>query len=142
MPLPSQVRASVAVVEPVGQVGGAHCVPAAYSWQPPDPLQKPVLPQLVAPSAMHCTRGSMPSSGIGLHIPSVPGSAHDMQLAPQVVVQQTPCSQKPLWQSAAAPQVAPGGRRPHELPAQMFGGAQSTSAVQVDLQAAVPHLNG
>ena len=29
VPAPSQVRASVAVVVPLGQVGGAHCVPAA-----------------------------------------------------------------------------------------------------------------
>jgi hypothetical protein len=29
VPLPSQVRASVAVVDEVGQVGGAHWVPAA-----------------------------------------------------------------------------------------------------------------
>ena len=30
-PAPLQVRASVAVVVPVGQVGAAHWVPAAYS---------------------------------------------------------------------------------------------------------------
>jgi hypothetical protein len=29
VPAPSQVRDSVAVVEPLGQVGGAHSVPAA-----------------------------------------------------------------------------------------------------------------
>jgi hypothetical protein len=31
LPAPSHLRASVAVAMPIGQVGGAHCVPAAYS---------------------------------------------------------------------------------------------------------------
>jgi hypothetical protein len=136
------VRASVAVVEPVGHDGSAHCVPAACSWQPPAPLQKPVRPQLVAAWAVHWPLGSIPSAGTGVHVPSVPDSVHDMQLAPQAVVQQTPATQKPLWQSVGAAQLAPGGRSPHELPVHTLGGAQSASAVQVDLQAAVPHLNG
>jgi hypothetical protein len=49
MPAPSQVRANVAVVIPFGQEGPAHCVPAAWSWQPPLPSQKPVVPQVAAP---------------------------------------------------------------------------------------------
>jgi hypothetical protein len=48
-PAPSQVRASVAVVVPIGQLGAAHCVPASYSWQAPAPSQKPLLPQLAPP---------------------------------------------------------------------------------------------
>ena len=43
------MRASVAVVVPDGQDGGAHCVPAPYSWQPPAPSQKPLLAQVAAP---------------------------------------------------------------------------------------------
>jgi hypothetical protein len=141
-PFPSQVRASVAVVVPVGHDGSAHCVPAACSWQLPAPLQKPVLPQLVAAWAGHCPRGSIPSSGTGVHVPSAPASVHDMQLALQAVAQQIPSTQKPLWQSAGPPQLAPGGSRPHVPPAQTLGGAQSASEVQVDLQAAMPHRNG
>ena len=49
LPAPSHMRDSVAVVDPPGQVGGAHSVPAAYSWQLPAPLQKPFVPQLGAP---------------------------------------------------------------------------------------------
>ena len=142
MPAPSQVRASVAVVDPVGHEGGAHCVPAAYSWQPPAPSQKPVIPQPAAPWAVHCPFGSMPPAAIGLQLPSVPTSAHDLQLPVQAVAQQTPCSQNALWQSPGAAQLAPIGRRPHEPLRQTFGGAQSPSAAQVDLQAATPHLNG
>jgi hypothetical protein len=43
------MRASVAVVVPIGQDGGVHCVPASYSWQPPAPSQKPLLAQDAAP---------------------------------------------------------------------------------------------
>ena len=49
VPAPSQLRARVAVVDPVGHAGGAHCVPAAYFAQAPAPLQRPVVPQLAAP---------------------------------------------------------------------------------------------
>ena len=142
LPAPSQVRASVAVVPDAGQVGGAHWVPAAYSWQLPAPSQKPVFPQVVAPAAVHWPFGSMPSAGTGLQVPGVPTSAHDVQLPLQAVMQQTPWAQNPLWQSPGAAQLAPGGRKPHEPLLQTLGVAQSASAVQVDLQARLPHLNG
>jgi hypothetical protein len=142
LPAPSHVRASVAVLPEVGQVGGAHWVPAAYSWQLPAPSQKPVFPQVVAPSAAHWPFGSMPSAGTGLHMPGVPASAHDRQPPLHAVVQQTPCAQKPLWQSPGSAQGAAGGRNPHEPLLQTLGAAQSASAVQVALQARVPHLNG
>ena len=142
VPAPSQVRASVAVVADTGQVGGAHWVPAAYSWQLPAPSQKPVFPQVVAPSAVHWPFGSMPSAGTGLQVPGVPTSAHDMQLPLQAVVQQTPWAQNPLWQSPGPAQLAPGGRKPHDPLLQTLGVAQSASATQVDLHARLPHLNG
>ena len=47
VPVPLHDRDDVRV-EPV-HVAAAHCVPAAYSRQPPAPLQKPLLPQLAAP---------------------------------------------------------------------------------------------
>jgi hypothetical protein len=142
VPFPSQVRGSVAVVEPIGHDGGAHWVPAACSWQPPPPLQKPVFPQVAAGSALHCPLGSVSPAAIGLQVPRLPTSAHDMQLVLQALVQQTPSAQNPLWQSAGPTQGAPGGRRPHELLIQTFGDAQSASLAQVDLHMATPHLNG
>jgi hypothetical protein len=48
-PAPSHIRASVAMVVPIGHVGAVHCVPASYSWQPAAPSQKPLVPQLAAP---------------------------------------------------------------------------------------------
>jgi hypothetical protein len=140
--LPSQRRASVAVVPPSGQVGAAHSVPAAYSWQPPAPSHRPVVPQVAAPATVHWPFGSVPPAGTGLHIPSVPVSAHDRQLPVQADPQQTPCAQNPLMQSPAAAQLAPIGRRPHDPPLQTLGGAQSASAPHVDLHAATPHVNG
>jgi hypothetical protein len=143
VPLPSQVRASVAVADPAGQTGAAHWVPAAWSWQPPAPSQKPVIPQVLALSALHCPLGSVPPATIGLQVPSVPPSAHDTQLAVQAVAQQTPCAQNPLLQSSGAPQLAPSGSRPHDpVSSQTFGGAQSALEPQVVRQAAVPHLKG
>ena len=142
MPAPSQVRASVAVVEPTGHEGGAHWVPAGWSWQLPAPSQKPVVPQVVALSALHCPFGSIPFSATGRQVPGVPTSAHDMQLCVQAVVQQTPWAQNPLLQSPGSAQLAPGGRRPHDPLSQTKVGAQSASAVQVDLQAATPQRNG
>ena len=142
MPAPSHVRASVAVVVPAGQDGGAHCVPASYSWQPPAPSQKPVMPQPEVLCVVHWPFGSMPPAVIGLQAPSVPTSAHDMQLPLQAVMQQTPWAQNPLWQSPGAAQLAPGGRKPHDPLLQTLGVAQSASAVQVDLKARLPHLNG
>jgi hypothetical protein len=130
------------VVIPVGHEGPTHCVPAAWSWQSPAPSQKPVIPQVAAPSAAHCPLGSIPPAGIGLHIPSVPTSPHEVQLAVQAVPQQMPAEQNPLWQSPGSAQLAPSGRRPHEPFSQTLGGAQSTSEAQVDLQAAAPHRYG
>jgi hypothetical protein len=105
-------------------------------------LQKPVCPQVAAAVALHWPFGSIPPSGTGLQVPSVPASAHETQLPSQAVVQHTPCVQNPLRQSPGSAQLAPGGRRPHEPSSHTLGDAQSASAVQVDLHAAVPHLNG
>jgi hypothetical protein len=55
---------------------------------------------------------------MGLHIPSVPVSAHDTQLPVQAEAQQTPCAQNPLMQSSGAAQLAPIGRGPHDPPMQ------------------------
>jgi hypothetical protein len=142
MPAPSQVRASVAVVDPVGHEGGAHWVPAAYSWQAALPSQRPVIPQVAAPWVVHCPLGSVPPAAIGLQVPTEPTSPHDVQLPVQAVAQQIPSAQKPLWQSPGAAQGAPAGRRPHEPLLHTLGDAQSASARQVALQAATPHLNG
>jgi hypothetical protein len=65
-----------------------------------------------------------------------------MHLDPQVVAQQVPCAQTPLPHSVPPPQTAPSGLRPHDPALQEEGGAQSASAMQDDLHAAVPQANG
>ena len=141
-PAPSQVRASVAVVVPFGQAGPAHCVPAGKSWQAPAPLQKPVVPQVAAPWAVHCPVGSVPPAGIGEQVPALAGSAQDMHFDPQAVEQQTPWAQMPVPHSVPPAQTAPGGLSPHDPATQLAGWAQSALALQVDLQAAVPQAKG
>jgi hypothetical protein len=75
-------------------------------------------------------------------VPVLPGSAHDLHVPAQAVLQQTPWTQTPLAHSMPSPHAAPSGLSPHEPALQTPGGAQSASAVQVDLQAAAPHRNG
>ena len=58
------------------------------------------------------------------------------------VRQQVPCTQLPLPHSAPSPQIAPSGLRPHDPLLHTPGGAQSASAVQVDLQVLVPQRKG
>jgi hypothetical protein len=65
-----------------------------------------------------------------------------MQLPAHAVLQQAPWAQMVLAHSPPSPQIAPSGLSPHDPPLQTPGGAQSASAVQVDLQAATPQRNG
>jgi hypothetical protein len=85
----------------------------------------------------------MPPAAIGVQVPAVAGSAHDIHFEAQAVKQQAPCAQMPLPpHSVPELQTAPGGLRPHEPALQEAGGAQSASAVQDDLQTPVPQANG
>jgi hypothetical protein len=77
-------------------------------------LQKPVVPQLEAPWLVQEPVGSALPAGTGEQAPGVPVSAQDLQLAVQLVAQQTPWAQMPLRHSPPVPQMAPRGLRPHE----------------------------
>jgi hypothetical protein len=140
VPAPSHVRASVAVDPPAGQVGAAHTVPAAYTWQAPAPSHAPVCPQLAAPWSLHVPVGSAAPDATGAQVPRADVSAQDMQVPAQAVRQQTPCAQKPVAHSVPSPQLAPADLRPHEPPTHTEGVWQSASAVHVPLHAAAPHL--
>jgi hypothetical protein len=137
-PAPLQVRASVAVVVPVGQVDAAHWVPAAYSWQAPLPSQNPVVPQVAAAWGTHWLAGSVPPAATAVQVPALPVSAQDMHVDAQVVEQQTPCAQIPVLHSVAVAQAAPVDFSPHDPPRQTAGAAQSALEMQVALQAAAP----
>jgi hypothetical protein len=70
-----------------------------------------------------------------VHVPSVPASAHDRQVAVHAVAQHTPCAQTPLAQSLAALHVAPFGRLTHTPFEQTLGGKQSPSTAHATRQA-------
>jgi hypothetical protein len=106
------------------------------------PSQKPVVPQVEAFCAVHCPVGSVPPAVIGVQVPTLPCSAHDMHFDPQVVAQQAPCAQTPLPHSVPSPQTAPTGLRPHDPALQEAGAAQSASALQDELHTAAPQANG
>lgn len=75
----------------------------------PAPSQSPLVPQPVAPVAVHCVAGvGAEAAGTLVQVPAVPPFAHDMHVPVQALLQQTPCWQKPEAHSAAVVQVVPG----------------------------------
>ena len=65
-----------------------------------------------------------------------------MQEPAHAVLQQVPWTQMPLPHSTPSPHTAPSGLSPHDPLLHTPGGAQSASAVQVDLQVLVPQRKG
>jgi hypothetical protein len=53
-------------------------------------LHSPVLPQLAAPSSLQTPAGSVPPAGVGEHVPTLPGTAHETQLPLHLALQHTP----------------------------------------------------
>jgi hypothetical protein len=135
VPLPLHVRADVAVA--TLQLGPTHWVPVAYRRQPPEPLQKPSVPQVDDPASVHWFSGSLPV-GTLVQLPAVPVSAHDWQVPVQLVAQQTFCEQKVVAHSAPVVQAVPFGFLVQTPEMQTFGLLQSVSAVHDVLQAVAP----
>ncbi len=100
------------------------------------------MPQVAAPCATHWLAGSVPPPGTGVQVPALPASAHDMQVDPQAVAQQSPCAQIPVLHSVPPAQAAPVDFSPHDPPVQTAGAAQSAFEVHVALQAAAPQVKG
>lgn len=134
VPLPSHAAAGV-TVEPL-QVAPAHAVPAAYFWQAPLPLQKPLVPQVVAPASLQWASGSCPA-GTATQVPTEPVRLQALQIPVQAVAQQTPCAQNPELQVAPVAHAVPFGERPQLFVAvlQVAGAAQSVLLAQAVLQA-------
>jgi len=134
VPLPSHDAAGVKV-EPA-QAAGAQPVPAAYFWQAPLPLQKPLVPQVAKPASLHWASGSRPA-GTATQVPSDPLRSQELQIDVQVVAQQIPWAQMPELQVVPPVHVAPLGERPQLLVVvlQVAVAAQSVLLAQVVLQA-------
>jgi hypothetical protein len=130
LPAPSHDDWAVNVVIPAGHVASLHFVPGMYFWQAPA-TQRPFVPQVVAPWSRQIPFGSRLPVGTFVQVPGVPGSAHDLQEALQVVEQQTPCAQTPEPQSTSAVHGAAIGFLPQELRVQTLGATQFAAAEQV-----------
>jgi hypothetical protein len=129
LPAPSQADWAVDVIVPAGHVASLHFVPAAYFWHAPA-AQRPFVPQLAAPWSTQIAFGSTVPVGTFVHVPSLPGSAHDLHEALHVVEQQNPWAHTFDTHSAAAEHGAPFGFFPHELFVQTLGATQFVEAVQ------------
>jgi hypothetical protein len=78
-----------------------------------------------------------------VQVPTLPGTAHDLQVPVQAAPQQTPCSQKVELHSGAPPQGAPIGFLPQLPLMQVFGAMQSASVMQIVRQRlSVAQMNG
>ena len=69
-----------------------------------------------------------------MHCPTLPGTAHDLQVPEHAVVQQTCCEQNPDAHSLAAVQPAPGGLGPQLPLTHAAGATQSALVTQIDRQ--------
>jgi hypothetical protein len=104
-------------------------------------LQNPSVPQAAAPLSVHWFSGSWPV-GTLVQVPTVPVSAHDWHVPAHAALQQKPCAQNPDRHWVAVAHAAPWAFLVQLPPLQVNGATQSVSAVQVVLQADVPHANG
>ena len=78
-------------------------------------------------------------------MPGLPVSAHDWQVAPHALLQQTFWAQKPVAHSVPMTHIAPGGFLPQLPFTQVLGDTQSVAwvaVVQLNLHELVSHWNG
>jgi hypothetical protein len=103
LPLPLQVGAAVNCDEPEAQMAlPPQAVPPACCWQPKEPLQRPVLPQVALTG--HWPAGAATPEAIAAQVPR-PLRLHEPQVPQPFVWQQTPSVQKPLAHSSPEPQA-------------------------------------
>jgi hypothetical protein len=133
-PAPSQRPGAVPVDPVTGHVGSLQIVAREYNSQPPLPSQYPSVPQVSRPLSAHWPSGSEPA-GTAVQAPSLPGTAHDMQLVPQASRQQTPCWHMLELQSSPVVHAAPSGLRPQLPLVQTLPPPQSALVVQLLRQA-------
>jgi len=143
VPAPEQNDAGCSV-DPLHDVARPHDTVAAASWQPPAPLQAPVLPQ--GGAAGHCPERAAVPAAMLAHVPALPVRLHAWQVPQLGLPQQTPSTQLPLMHWLAATHCTPFGfsvqLRFGAVPWQVNGARQSLSAVHVVRQAAPLHAYG
>jgi hypothetical protein len=115
---PAAVQVNVVRVVPL-QVAARQEVPAASRRQAPMPLQP-----LLQASSRQAPVGSVPPTGTGLQVPSLPSTLQAMQVPAQAEAQQRPWAQMPgAAQSLFLAHRAPTGRPPHDPSVQTLGAA-------------------
>ena len=98
------------------------------------------MPQLGAPWSAHWASGSWPAA-TSVQAPAVPVRLQERQRPVQALMQQAPCSQKPLAHSVVLVQAAPFGFFEQMVPLQVLGNTQSELLVQLVRQVPfVPHM--
>jgi hypothetical protein len=135
----THVLACVALPVVALQLAPLQTVPAGYSWHPLLPLHMPLVSQAAVPLFTHMPRGSAAPAGTLVQRPRELLSAHDTQVPTHALLQQTPSTQNPDWQSAMPVQIWPLGFLP-QLPAvQTLGDTQSSLPVHDARQALPAH---
>jgi hypothetical protein len=107
VPRPSQTFTSTTAAP--SQAPALQIAPWTWRRQPPLPSQVPSIPQVdtsVAGQSV-ASRGA-PPAGTNVQTPGDPWVLQARHLSVQAVLQQTPSTQKPLWQSLAQAQLSPG----------------------------------
>jgi hypothetical protein len=103
-------------------VPGLQMVPGGYLRHWPWPSQVPSSPQVDTAEAAQVPDGSVAPLATKEQTPGAPWSLQVLHVPVQALLQQTPSTQKPLWQSPAHPQVWP-----FALPAPPSAAAQAPS---------------
>ncbi len=137
-PAPSQLPGGVRVA-PLQDLA-PQAAPDGALAQAPAPSQVPSKPQ--GGAEVHRPCGSMAAAGTGWQAPAPLGTLQEAQVGQVVDEQQTPSTQLPLSQSAAAAQIWPRRFLPHEPLLQTFPGAQSLSMAQTAVQVEPLQANG
>src|SRR3954463_4095999 len=108
---PSPSHTSMSLTAAPSQVPGLHPVPAGCLRQRPCPSQVPSRPQLDAGVAAHAGESSGSPFATKEQSPGALAALQVLQVSPQALLQQTPSTQKPLWQSPAQPHAWPFASR-------------------------------
>jgi hypothetical protein len=114
---------SLIAVTPVQDLS-RQMVLVSQKRQAPAPSQKPSVPQVLFAVIVHGCRGSAMLLANGLHVPSDPGTLHDLHWPVQASAQQRPSTQKFEAQSAGNVHIAPSGPRPHLAATHLLGARQ------------------
>jgi hypothetical protein len=128
-PSPSQTLTSPTAAP--SQVPALQTVPAGCRRHWPWPSQVPSRPQLEAGDAGQAADCSGIPLGTKLQTPGALGSLQVLQVSAQALSQQTPSTQKPLWQSFLQPQAWPFARRAPPSAAQAASPPASRRATPV-----------